>query len=332
MKKADWQYVVNTLLFICLVGIVLIGLLLGLVIPEGPSAPESSKYFLSLHRHQWGSIHFILSLSFIFLIVIHLTLDWTWIKGRAVRLFNDRWKAALIATTGLSLLLLFAIWLFYPKEPGAYEGYGIGRGKNDSAFITDNEDYVVVTGQVTFQDLEKATGIPSQRMIEALGLPGNTSTKDSIGRLRKKHGFSPADLRDVLTELLNEEAENQDPLSAAPDYQKSNPEMAEKPMVPDAQERQRKEEAAHEEEDRITRGRLAEDQSGILITGQMSFDDIQRQTGIQARLITNRLGLPANVPLHENIGRLRRRHGFTLQDVRDIVGSVIEKNEKGKNR
>lgn len=327
MKKADWQYVVNTLLFICLVGIVLIGLLLGLVIPQGPSSPESSKYFLSLHRHQWGNIHFYLSLAFICLIIIHLTLDWKWIKGRAVRLFKERWKTALIATAGISLLMLFAIWLFYPKEPGAYEGYGIGRGKNDSAFMADNQDYITVTGQVTFEDLEKVIGIPSQNIIEALGLPGNVSTKETIGRLRKKHGFSLVNLRDVLTELLNEEAANQNRLSVAQDYPNSPPEREEKltEEMPEARENQGKKEDAHEEEDRITRGRLAEDQSGILITGQMSFYDIQRQTGIQARQITRRLGLPANVPLTENIGRLRRRYRFTLQDIRDAVESLIEK-------
>jgi multisubunit Na+/H+ antiporter MnhB subunit len=324
MKKADWQYVVNTLLFICLVGIVLIGLLLGLVIPQGPSTPESSKYFLNLHRHQWGNIHFLLSLAFIFLIIIHLTLDWKWIKGRATRLFKERWKTALISTAGISLLLLFTVWLFYPKEPGAYEGYGIGRGKSDSAILADNQDYITVTGQVTLQDLEEVTGIPSRRIIEALGLPGSISTKDTIGRLRKKHGFSLVDLRDVLADLLNEKAENQRRLSAAQDYPNSIPETEEKPpeKIPEAQGNKVDN---HEEEERITRGRLAEDQSGILITGQMSFYDIQRQTGIQARLITNRLGLPANVPLMENIGRLRRRYRFTLQDVRDIVESVIEK-------
>jgi hypothetical protein len=327
MKKADWQYLVNTLLFICLVGIVVIGLLLGLVIPQGPSAPESSKYFLKLHRHQWGNIHFYLSLAFVFLIVIHLTLDWKWIKGRAVRLFKEGWKTALIATVGTSLLLLFAIWLFYPKEPGAYEGYGLGRGKNDTAFLTDNQDYITVTGQVTFQDLEKVTGIPAQRIIEALGLSGKVSPKETIGRLRKKHGFSLVDLRDVLTELLNEEEDTPNSLSAVQEYRDIGPERREKPVeeIPSIQEKQQKKEGEHEEEDKVTRGRLAEDQSAILITGQMSFLDIQRRTGIPAHQITSRLGLPAYVSLNENIGRLRKRHRFSLQDVRDIVESLMEK-------
>ena len=57
MKKTDWQYLVDTLLFLCIVGIVFIGFLMGLFLPQGPAAPESAKYFLGLHRHQWGNIH-----------------------------------------------------------------------------------------------------------------------------------------------------------------------------------------------------------------------------------------------------------------------------------
>ena len=75
MKKTDWQYLVDTLLFLCIVGIVFIGFLMGLVIPKGPTAQESAKYFLGLHRHQWGNIHFYLSITFTVLIIIHLILS-----------------------------------------------------------------------------------------------------------------------------------------------------------------------------------------------------------------------------------------------------------------
>ena len=64
MKKTDWQYLVDTLLFLCIVGIIFIGFLMGLVLPKGPTALESEKYFLRLHRHDWGNIHFYLSIAF----------------------------------------------------------------------------------------------------------------------------------------------------------------------------------------------------------------------------------------------------------------------------
>jgi hypothetical protein len=327
MKKTDWQYLVDTLLFICMVGIILIGLLLGLVIPEGPSTPESSKYFLNLHRHQWGNIHFYLSLTFIALLIVHLTLDWKWIKARANHLFKKGWKTALVGTVVVSLLLLFAIWLFHPKEPGAYEGYGIGRGKTDILQTTEDQDTITVTGQVTFGELEIATGIPARTMFEALGLPAKTSQKETIGRLRKIHGFSLLDVRDALTELLNVRTIPQNSAPSAQAQPDRTPARGRQPVteVPETQAGQDKIEGEHEEKEKMTRGRLAEDQEGILITGQMSFYDIQRQTGISARQIMSKLGLPANLSRNENIGRLRRIYRFTLQDVRDIVESSIKK-------
>ena len=124
MKKTDWQYLVDTLLFLCIVGIAFIGFLLGLFIPKGPTAPESAKYFLWLHRHQWGNIHFYLSITFTVLIIIHLILSWKWIKAKARQIFKGRWATALILTAIASFLVLFLFWSLYPKVPDAYEDYG----------------------------------------------------------------------------------------------------------------------------------------------------------------------------------------------------------------
>lgn len=38
------------------------------------------KQLLGLGRHDWGDIHFILALVFIFLILVHIALHWPWIK------------------------------------------------------------------------------------------------------------------------------------------------------------------------------------------------------------------------------------------------------------
>jgi len=316
MRKTDWQFLVDTLLFICMFGIALIGILLAFFIPEGPSAQPSSKYFLNLHRHQWGNIHLYLSLTFIGLVIIHLTLDWKWIKSKAVKIFKKGWKTALISTFLVSIFMVFLFWLFYPKEPGAYEEYGRGEGRGggrafsqetDSAqredFGAQDPSTVTITGTMTLLDLEKASGIPVLRITEALGLPSNLSEKETLGRLRKKYGFTMIELRDVLTKLMNEEQ--------AP-FQKEQDIEDEKP-VPE-------EPTSHP-----IHGRMEEDQSGILITGQMSLSDIQKQTGISAHKIADELGLPSGAPLHESLGQLRKNYPFTVQDVRDAVNNLLGK-------
>ncbi len=313
MKKVNWQFLVDTIMFICMVGIAIIGLLLAFFIPQGPSSPESSKYFLNLHRHQWGNIHLYLSITFVLLLIIHLILDWKWIKTRAFHIFKGRWKMALGSTFLLSLLILFIIWIVYPKEPGTYEEYGLGRGRQATENLlpsalherepnsgAQEQEALTVTGQMTLQDLEEISGVPVSRIIEALGLPSNSSKKETLGRLRKKYGFSLVEARDVLTRLMNEETE------------KSGPET----HIIETQD---------EEEEKPVHGRLEEQENGILITGQMSLSDIQAMTGISARQIADELDLPSDVSLGESLGKLRRAYSFSVEDVRDAINYLLEK-------
>ena len=80
-----------------------------------------------------------------------------------------------------------------------------------------------------------------------------------------------------------------------------------------------------EHEEKLTRGIRAEETSGILITGRMTLNDIEKETGIPARKIADKLGLPSNVPLDETLGRLRKSYGFTIQEARDVITSLLKK-------
>jgi len=323
MKKTDWQYLVDTLLFFCIVGIAFIGFLMGLVIPKGPVASESSKYFLGLHRHQWGNIHFYLSIAFVILVIIHLILSWKWIKGKARQIFKKGWGTMLILTACVSLLIIVLFWALYPKVPGTYEDYGVGAGKRErqlrlqeegyatqKGFVSPEEDYILITGQMTLQEVEKATGISAKNLAAELDLPSKVSLDETLGQLRKKYPFTLQEVRDIISELLRNK-------KALAEEKKESPKIKE--------EEKHEERQAEEHEEKITRGRQAEDQSGILITGRMTLYDIEEETGIPAHKIADKLGLPANAPLDETLGRLRKRYLFTMQEVRDIVSSLIKK-------
>ena len=78
MKKTNWKYLVDTILFICIVGLAVIGFILGFVVPKGPAVSESAKYFLGLHRHQWGDIHLYLGILFTAMAILQLVLAWDW--------------------------------------------------------------------------------------------------------------------------------------------------------------------------------------------------------------------------------------------------------------
>lgn len=319
MKKSDWQYLVDTLLFICMFGIALIGILLGFFIAQGPTVRESEKYLLGLHRHQWGDIHLYLSLAFILLVTIHLILSWSWIKGKSQALFKKRWRTVILLPVLGSVLLLFVFWISTPKYPFLYESYGkrashrSGTDFSPTDSIHEAQGYVTITGNMTLAEVEKITGIPPKSLVQELGLPAKIASDETLGQLRKKYGFSVIDVRETITALLQSVQEEP--------YKPSDPEESQNESPFRTQEKSEK----HEEEPKLTRGKLSEDQSGILITGRMTFYDIEKQTGLSARSIANTIGLPQNAPMDLSLGHLRRQYGFNMQEVRDAVSALLDK-------
>jgi len=268
MKRVSWQYLTDTLLFISVVGVVIIGFLLAFVIPKGPSATDSAKYFLGLHRHEWGDIHLYLGISFTILAVLHLILGWNWVKGKTRGLFGAKWKGALLAICALPFAVLAAWWMVFPGESSIYGHDDTGAAAPDRGILD--------AGQL---------------------LPYNpTNTIPAVSADSETHSSSG---KQPITTIL-ESATNR---------------RIEKDHRPDQH---------GNEEAGFTRGRGSNDTSGILITGQTTLSDIERKTGISARVLAGHLGLPRSASSDESLGRLRKRYPFTMQDVRDVISSLIE--------
>lgn len=251
LSRTDWKYAVDTLMFLAFLGIVAVGVLMAFVVPEGRAELGRSKYFLGLHRHQWGAIHLYLSLAFAGLVAVHLVLAWSWVKGKAAGLFGRGWKAAVGLTVLAACAVPFLFWIAATKNDPAYAEFGQGRGrqvvrvadadsprpepppatapgapataapsaipapaKEEPAPAAAHEDRtvagrmeagtaeVVITGQMTLREIERATGVPAADIAARLGLPAGVATDTTIGRLRKSYGFEMQALRDAVAELV----------------------------------------------------------------------------------------------------------------------------------
>jgi hypothetical protein len=159
MKKSNIKYFVDILMFLCIVGIAGIGFLMGLFLAEGPTVREQDKYFLNLHRHQWGEIHLYLSLVFTALVILHLFLNWEWVKCKTRVLFKGGWKTMLITVTVLAVLIPLIIWAFYPKHPSEYLDYGTGRGRRGQDY------YLPPQSRITRAQPETGK-IPAERPLQ----------------------------------------------------------------------------------------------------------------------------------------------------------------------
>lgn len=110
MKKNTLKFFIDTLLFIDMSSIAALGLLFGFVIPKGKALP-SNKYFLGLHRHEWGDIHLYLSLFLLVLLVFHIWFNWTWIVQSTKRYFGNYWNNFLWLLSCAWIIVLSIGWV-----------------------------------------------------------------------------------------------------------------------------------------------------------------------------------------------------------------------------
>jgi multisubunit Na+/H+ antiporter MnhB subunit len=110
MKKNTLKYFIDIALFIDMCSIAVIGLLMGFIIPQG-KVSQSEKYFLGLHRHDWGDIHLSLSIFLLILLFFHIWLNWTWIVKSTKQYFGKHWKNAILFFCAAWLIILIIGWI-----------------------------------------------------------------------------------------------------------------------------------------------------------------------------------------------------------------------------
>jgi hypothetical protein len=109
MKKTDWKFIINLLMFVDFCSLLAIGLLMAFVMP-GRSG-QAARYFLGLHRHEWGSIHLYLAYILTALVILHLAMGFPWIRNAIQTRFGGQWKRMAAVLGGTWAVLLFVCWL-----------------------------------------------------------------------------------------------------------------------------------------------------------------------------------------------------------------------------
>ena len=109
-QKNVFKFWIDSLLFVNMLSVVMVGVLLAFVIPSGRS--YAGKYFLGLHRHEWANIHLYLSIFLVVLLCFHVWMNLTWIVQSTRRYFGERWKQFLGVLSGAWIVVIFICWCF----------------------------------------------------------------------------------------------------------------------------------------------------------------------------------------------------------------------------
>jgi len=101
----------NAALYLAFCALAGTGLLLELRLDEESGATR----LFGLGRDDWGEVHFVVALTFIGLAILHVALNWSWIKAA----FRRRRPAIAVAGVGALLVVALLLW------PG---GHSTGAG------------------------------------------------------------------------------------------------------------------------------------------------------------------------------------------------------------
>lgn len=202
---------------------------------------NTELFFLGLDRHQWGTIHLTAAYVIIGLLVLHVVFHWGTIKvlvRKTVPSLRLRWALVtgfVILATGL-LLFSFAV---KPEKAGQSEylhrnfphgrthdysdvkavpessvpGEGekteeSSRHEEQKAPAAVHEEHgghegaEALQGRMTVIDAAKLYGLSAAEVKQRLGVPGDVSDYETIGRLRRIYGFSMTQARERLGENL----------------------------------------------------------------------------------------------------------------------------------
>jgi hypothetical protein len=140
MDKPKLNFIIDALMFLCLMAMAGLGLLMKYFLPSGRDAWAqygSNRQFswLGWDRHAWGDIHLYLAFILLSLLVFHIILHWRLILGLFQRLVPDprqRHRIALIFLL-LALLLIYFPFLITPDSQARGRG---GRRSQVSRALT----------------------------------------------------------------------------------------------------------------------------------------------------------------------------------------------------
>ena len=283
MKRSNLNFIIDAILFMGLVLLVSTGLAMRFLLPAGVERLERGQLILwGMSRHQWGDVHFYIAVGLMVILAAHLVLHWRWVVsvGAGERRQNSRLWLGALA---VSALLFVAVAPFL--SPVEKKAPGHRRGPLHRPEPPASPTH-----------LPRATD----------GAPPATDFK----KPPKSHaGKTP--------ELSSQTADEVPP---AMDFGAPPKSHAGKTPEPPSQTTEGAPSAMGLEEPPKSLAPHAPYGNKFFIRGGMTLKEFEEARGMPYRELLMQLGLPTDIDPEEKLGRLAKRYGFTMEEVRRIAG------------
>lgn len=227
--KQKLNFIIDALMFLLMAAISGLGFLIKYVLVPGQVRTEKfgrfvDLYFLGLDRHQWGSIHLILSFILIALLLLHIVLHWALVKCLFRKLITQtsfRWILSVIFC--LVCLFCFIFPFFVPidiRDVAAGEGHQHhsqyaaevvepeheqrATNRQQKVDVAEQQIHhrdanIEINGSMSLGQVSSQYNIPVQVLLSGLKINQFYASDTRIGHLRKRYGFDMNDVAEVIT-------------------------------------------------------------------------------------------------------------------------------------
>lgn len=228
--------VIDAIMLVLLMAMTGMGLLIKLVLVHGEKrnivyGNDVDLLFLGLTRHQWGSIHLILSLTFIALLLLHIILHWKMIKGIFEKMLSGKGARTAVALVLLVVALFFALVPFFVKPeivPFERKRFNERPVIQHSSIVSDQQskelraepaminektdtvhkggnhehshEAIEVYGYMTLREVSDRYALSVNELADIIDVPADQAD-ETIGRLKRRYGFEMEQLRDVIIKI-----------------------------------------------------------------------------------------------------------------------------------
>ncbi|MDB4433202.1 DUF4405 domain-containing protein [bacterium] len=199
MRRPALNFIIDSLGFVGFVLLTATGVLMRYVLPPGSGRFTT---IWTLDRHEWGSIHFWIAIAFLAILAFHLFLHWRWIVA-VLRGRPREGSGARVALGAVGLVALLALAIAPFLSPVERIG---GAPRDSTSHSSGAERWESIRGSMTLAEVEEATGVPADHIIEELELPAGVREDDRLGRLKAAYGFEIDDVRRIVAAYRGGEA------------------------------------------------------------------------------------------------------------------------------
>ena len=144
MSKSKINFLIDSLMFLCMAAIAGIGFLMKVVLIPGQDrwikyGKNVEIYVLNMDRHQWGTVHLVIALVLLGLLLLHIILHWKLIVGLFSKLITNKSTRKLITVVFVFISAILFLFAFFVKPEMGEIIQGHGRQVTDEKNIPEIE-------------------------------------------------------------------------------------------------------------------------------------------------------------------------------------------------